>query len=209
MPAILWDFIVVLTALLVVIDPIPVAPMFAAMTARWSVAETRRTARRAAVAGAALLIFFTFFGGLLFKAIRLDLSAFRAAGGLLLLFTALDMLRGKVSEGRCSKREVEDGMSKEDISIVPLATPLLAGPGAIVTVMVLASERTRVAGGLTIVSAVVATFVITYFTLRAGHFIRRVLGVSGMALLQRLMGLLLAALAFQFIAEGARQLLFR
>lgn len=201
------DFFVILTALFVVVDPIPVAPMFAAMTAGRPAREVRRIAGRASLVGAGLLLFFMTFGGLLFRALRLDISAFRVAGGLLLLLTALDMLRGKVSDCRCSKQEVADGAARDDISIVPLATPLLAGPGAIVTTMVLASERPGLFGALPIAIAIAIVFGASYFTLLGGQLVQRLLGLSGMALLQRMMGLLLAAMSIQFIVDGARRLI--
>jgi multiple antibiotic resistance protein len=207
MPPFLSDFLLVLTALFVVVDPIPVAPMFASMTAERPAADVRRIARRASIAGAGLLLFFMTFGGTLFRALRLDINAFRAAGGLLLLLTALDMLRGKNSDCRCSRKEFDEASSKEDVSIVPLATPLLAGPGAIVTVMVLASERPGFLGTLPIVLTIALVFAVTYYTLLAGQLVKRVLGVSGMALLHRIMGLLLAAMSFQFIADGGRRLM--
>lgn len=203
----LSSFLTTLFAVFVVVDPIPVAPMFAAMTAGRPSHEIRRTARRAAVAGALLLLFFAVFGQLLFKLLRVDLNAFRVAGGLLLLLTAIDMLRARSSENRCSKREVEEGVHKDDISIVPLATPLLAGPGAIATVMVLAADRPGALSMAPIAAAIGITFLASYYTLRAGHLIRRVAGASAMAMLQRIMGLVLAAVSMQFIADGARGLL--
>ena len=206
MHAAISSFFLTLIALLIVVDPIPVAPMFAAMTAGKSKVEVRAIARRASIAGALLLLFFTLFGGLLFKALRIELGAFRAAGGLLLLLTALDMLRAKVSECRCTPREVEAGARKDDISIVPLATPMLAGPGAIATVMMLVSERPGWSGSLTVVAAIGLTFVASYFVLRIAPLLGRILGTSGMAMFQRIMGLLLAAMSVQFIADGARRL---
>jgi multiple antibiotic resistance protein len=142
-----------------------------------------------------------------FKVLHLELAAFRAAGGLLLLLTAIDMLRAKTSDCRCSPRELKAGADKEDISIVPLATPLLAGPGAIATVMVLTSEKPGFAGSIPVILAVAVTFAASYFILRAGPVIARLLGTSGMAMVQRVMGLLLAAVAVQFIAHGAKRLL--
>lgn len=209
MHAFLSSFLGIFTAIFVVVDPLPVAPMFAAMAVGRSPEEIRRIALRASVAGASLLLFFTFFGGLVFRALSLELSALRVAGGLLLLLTALDMLRARVSETRSSAREVEATIAREDISIVPLATPLLAGPGAIATVMVLAAARPGLMGRLPVVIAIVVSFVIAYFTLRGARALARVLGVSGTAMLERVMGLLLAAIGVQFIAEGARELMNR
>ena len=207
MHTLLSSFLISLFAIFVVVDPIPVAPVFAAMTTGRSSREIQRIARRASVAGALLLLFFAVFGQMLFRLLRVDLSAFRVAGGLLLLFTALDMLRGRASETRCSKREVQDGLHKADISIVPLAMPLLAGPGAIATVMVLMADRPGPLAIVPVAAAVAVTFLASYAVLRAGHLVRGLLGQSGMAMLERVMGLVLAAVAVQFIADGARRLL--
>lgn len=207
MQAILGGFLLTLSAVFIVVDPIPVAPMFAAMTAGRSPTDARRIARRASVAGALLLVFFALFGGFLFKILRLELGAFRVAGGLLLLLTALDMLRAKSPDCRCSPAEMAKDAQKEDISIVPLATPLLAGPGAIATVMVLTSEKAGLAGTAAVLAAIAVTFSVTYLVLAAGRHVERFLGSSGMAMLQRVMGLLLAAVAVQFIVDGARRLL--
>jgi multiple antibiotic resistance protein len=200
------SFLVALSALFVVVDPIAVAPLATMMTEGRPRGEVRSLLRRGSVVGAGLLLFFTLFGGLLFRILRVDLSAFRVAGGLLLLLTALDMLRARVSECKCTKREVEVGARKDDIAIVPLATPLLAGPGAIATVMVLSAERPGLLSVLPIGAAIVVTFASGYYILRAGELIKRALNTSGMALVQRIMGLILAAVAVQFIAEGARRL---
>ena len=207
MPALLSAFLTSLFAIFVVVDPIQVAPMLAAMTAGRSTQEVKQTARRASIAGALLLLFFAIFGQLLFKLLRVDLSAFRVAGGLLLLLTALDMLRGKASACRCSRAEIEEGARKDDIAIVPLATPLLAGPGAIATVMVLMADRPGALAIIPVAAAILVTFAVSYLTLRAGQYVRAILGTSGMAMLQRIMGLLLAAVSVQFMAEGARRLL--
>lgn len=201
------EFFLTLTALFVVVDPIPLAPLYATMTAGRSRADVRRIAKRASIAGAALLLFFALFGSFLFEALRLNVGAFRAAGGLLLLLTAIDMLRAKVSGCRCSPGEVAEGAHKEDISIVPVATPMLAGPGAIATVMVLTSERPGLWGTLGVSVAIVLTFAISYVILRVAPLLGRVLGVSGTAMIQRVMGLLLASMAVQFIFDGAKRLL--
>lgn len=207
MQGLVSSFLVALSAVFVVVDPIAVAPLVAAMTEGRPQAEVRSILRRASVAGAGLLLFFALFGGSLFRVLRVDLSAFRVAGGILLLLTAIDMLRARVSECRCTKREISAGAQKHDIAFVPLASPLLAGPGAIATVMVLAAERPGLAPVLPVAAAIVVTFAAGYFILRAGALLSRLLGASGMALVQRVMGLVLAAVSVQFIVDGARRLL--
>ena len=199
--------LVALSAVFFVVDPIGVVPIFIAMTHGDSGERLRDTARRASLVAFGLLIFFALFGTLLFKVMGVSLAAFRVAGGVVLLITALDMLRARQPETRTSPGEAEEATEKEDVAIVPLALPLLAGPGAIATVMVLVSRGKGITNTLTVVGAVVVTMIATYLLLRAASLVQRVLGQSGVALFQRVMGLLLAAIAVQFIAEGGRDLM--
>ena len=198
--------VVAFSAIFFVVDPIGVVPIFIAMTHGDSKEELRDTARRAALVAAALLVFFALFGTFLFKVVGVSLSAFRVAGGIVLLITALDMLRARQSEVRTSPEEAQEATRKEDVAIVPLAIPLLAGPGAIATVMVLMSRASGVVQVVSVVVSILVTIVASYFLLRGAALVQRVLGQSGVAILQRVMGLLLAAIAVQFIAEGVRDL---
>ena len=197
----------VLPAVFVVVDPLGVLPAFIAMTARDSAEKARRMALRACLAGGGLLLFFAFFGALLFKFFGVTLPAFRVAGGLLLMLTALDMLRARPVQTRSSEEELREGEEKDDIAIIPLAMPLLAGPGSIATVMVLVAEGKDAFTGAAVAASVVLTFLATYLLLRAAAHVKRALGQTGLAVLQRLSGLILASLAVQIVAEGARALL--
>jgi MarC family membrane protein len=198
--------LVALSAIFFVVDPIGVVPIFVAMTHGDPPEQLRDTARRASLVATGLLVFFALCGTFLFKVVGVSLSAFRVAGGIVLLITALDMLRARQSETRTSPEEAQEATSKEDVAIVPLAIPLLAGPGAIATVMVLMSRASGVVSVVAVLASVVLTMTASYFLLRGASLVQRVLGQSGVAILQRVMGLLLAAIAVQFIAEGGREL---
>jgi len=204
--SVLSSALVSFSAVFFVVDPIGVVPIFIAITGGDSPQKTRDTARRAVLVASGLLVFFALFGTLLFKVIGVNLSAFRVAGGIVLLITALDMLRARQSETRTSPEEAQEATGKEDVAIVPLAIPLLAGPGAIATVMVLNSRGGGLVDTVAVVVSVLVTMVATYFLLRGAPLVQRVLGQSGVAVLQRVMGLLLAAIAVQFVAEGGRDL---
>ncbi len=198
--------LVALSAVFFVVDPIGVVPIFIAMTHGDPPEKMRDTAGRASLVAAGLLIFFALCGTFLFKVVGVSLSAFRVAGGIVLLITALDMLRARQSETRTSPEEAQEATGKEDVAIVPLAIPLLAGPGAIATVMVLMSRASGVVSVLAVLLSILLTMVGSYFLLRGASLVQRVLGQSGVAIFQRVMGLLLAAIAVQFIAEGGRDL---
>jgi multiple antibiotic resistance protein len=200
-------FLVSLSAVFFVVDPVGVVPIFLAITAGDSAEKMRRTALRACLVACGLLLFFALFGGLIFQVFGVSLAAFRVAGGILLLITALDMLRARASETRTSPPEQQESAAKEDVALVPLAMPLLAGPGAIATAMVLMSKGETLAMGVPVLAAIVLTFVASYFILRASELVQRVLKRSGVAILERVMGLILAAIAVQFIADGTRDLL--
>ncbi len=199
--------IIALPAVFFVVDPIGVVPLFVAMTARDSREKANSMALRASIAGAGILVFFTLFGGFVFKIFGVTLAAFRVAGGLLLILTALDMLRGKPSATRTSEQETAEGVEKDDIAIVPLAMPLLSGPGSIATVMVLMSQGDGVRTGAAVITSIAITFIAAYLMLRGAGHVKRVLGQTGIALLQRVFGLILAAIAVQFIFDGGKDLL--
>ena len=200
-------FLVSLSAVFFIVDPIGVVPMFLAMTAGDAKDKVRRTALRACTVACALMVFFALFGGVIFKVFGVSLGAFRVAGGILLLITALDMLRARPSETRTTPGELREGETKEDVALVPLAMPLLAGPGAIATVMVLMAQGGDdwVSGAL-VLAAIVLTFLSAYLLLRGAGLVQRVLRESGVAILERVMGLILAAIAVQFVADGAKAL---
>lgn len=199
--------VIALPAVFFVVDPPGAVPLFIAMTARDDRAKVLSMAKRACIAGAALLVFFAFFGAVIFKLFGVTLAAFRVAGGILLMLTALDMLRAQTSKTRTSEQETAEGVEKEDIAIVPLAMPMLAGPGSIATVMVLMSDEATYPRGIAVAIAIALTFVAAYVILAMAQRVTRVLGQTGLAVTHRIFGLLLAALAIQFIADGAKALL--
>ncbi|HMK72263.1 MAG TPA: MarC family protein [Myxococcaceae bacterium] len=198
--------LVALSAVFFVVDPLGVVPIFLAVTAGDSPEKMRSTALRASLTAFGLLVFFAVFGTLLFKVAGISLGAFRVAGGILLLVTGLDMLRARPTELKTSPEEEAEATEKEDVAIVPLAVPLLAGPGSIATVMVLMSRGKGVVVAVPVLLAVTVTCVASYLILRAASLVLRVLGQSGVSILQRVMGLILAAIAVQFMAEGVREL---
>lgn len=196
-----------LTTLFFVVDPPATAPIFLSMTASDSTEHKRRTAFRAAVATGIALASFAAVGGLIFELLGISLGAFRIAGGILLFLLAVDMLRAQRSRQRTSPEEEIEGIDKPDVSVFPLAIPMLAGPGAISTVMVLVSRAKHLWQYTAILLAIAVTAFGVYFTLRGALFIERRLGQTGLNVLQRVMGLILAATAVQFVLEGIQTVL--
>ena len=199
MPYALLDrFILAFIGLFVVVDPFAAVPLILGLTRDAGPGEIERIARRASLFGAGILLFFALAGAAVFRFLQIDLNAFRAAGGLLLLITALGMLR---SQPRWAP---DQGQEAPDLSVVPFATPLLAGPGAITSVVVLSGGRPDAEPsslpGLALAIALV--FLLCYLILRAAKPIRDLLGKSGITVVQQMMGLLLAAMSLQFIVQG-------
>lgn len=201
-------FLLSFAAIFFIVDPIGLVPIFLSMTARDSPQKCRRMAWRACLTASVVLVFFALAGALVLEIFSLTLGAFRVAGGLLLLLTALDMLRAKHAATRTSPEEEQEGVALDDIAIVPLAMPLLAGPGAIATAMVLVAQHGGTwQGSAAVVGAIVLTMLIAYVFLRSAQQVGRVLGQTGIAVLERVFGLILAAIAVQFVFDGARELL--
>jgi multiple antibiotic resistance protein len=204
----LGTFLLALPAVLFIVDPIGLVPMFLGMTGGDSPDKCRRMALKATVTAGLVLVFFALFGTVVFRVFGVTLAAFRVAGGLLLMLTALDMLRAQSPATKTSAAEVREGEAREDIAVVPLAMPLIAGPGAIATVMVLmARYGAGLSAAVPVISAVVITMVVTYLCLASAQRVKRVLRDTGIAVLERVFGLILAAIAVQFVFDGGRELL--
>jgi multiple antibiotic resistance protein len=203
--------LVSLSAIFFVVDPIAAVPFFLAMTSEDSQQKRRETALRAAVTAGLILATFALAGAWIFKVLGIGLPAFKVAGGVVLLLMALDMIRTQPSKTRITDHEVEEGAIKDDVAIVPLAMPLLAGPGSIATCIVLMA-RARAGPwwhALPVLGAIAATCAASYAILAGANRTERVLGRSGLAILERAAGLLLVAVGVQFIMDGVSEALPR
>lgn len=192
------------SALLFVVDPFSAVPFFLALTRDDGAEKRRRIALRASLTALVVLVGFAVGGSLIFKVLGIGLAAFKVAGGVVLLLLALDMIRTMPSKTRITQGEVDAAAEKEDIAIVPLAMPLLAGPGSIATAIVLMA---RARSGpwwhaIPVIAAIVATVVVSYLVLAGAARTERVLGRTGLAILERAAGLLLVAIAIQFMIDG-------
>ena len=198
------ELVLIFTSILFIVDPFAVIPTFLAMTARDAPAQRRVLARRGAWTCAITLIAFALGGSLIFKIFGITIGAFKIAGGVLIGLNALDMVQARRSQQRETPIETAEGIQKDDIGIMPLGVPMLAGPGAISTVMVLALGAKSTAAMVTVYLSIVLTALITFLVLSAASIVERRLGQTGMRILTRLMGLVLAAIAVQFIIDGIK-----
>jgi len=168
--------------------------------------ERRRLARKACITCFIVLTSFALMGSLIFRFFGITLPAFQIAGGIILILMGLEMLQGRRSGTHETPRETEEGIAKEDAGIIPLGIPMLAGPGAISTVMVLMGPSPGWWRTVTIFTAITITSVASFLILSAADRVRRFLGETGIRILMRLMGLLLTAIAVQFIVNGLAEL---
>ena len=196
------DFLIpAFVTLFVIIDPIGLSPLFIALTQGMTAEERIRTGRRALLLSFVLLAAFGLFGETLLTAIGISIPAFRISGGLLLFLTALDML----FERRSDRRERRANEAPPDPSVFPLAMPLIAGPGALTTMILLTSSTTGDVPKLIGVNLVmIAVLLLTYLSFRLSQVFARALGQTGIVVLTRLFGILLAALSVQFVLDGLR-----
>lgn len=198
--------LVTFTSVLFIVDPIAVIPSYLVVTRGESAAQRAHTARRACIAAALILVAFAVGGTRIFELFGITLAAFRIAGGLILWLVAMDMLHAQRSTQE-SGPEIREGESKEDTALTPLAMPMLAGPGAISTVMVLAAQARSVPQKLVVHASIVITAFLSWVALRLGERLVDRLGQTGIRVMTRIMGLLLAAIAVQFVISGAQEAL--
>ncbi|MFC2966540.1 MarC family protein [Acidimangrovimonas pyrenivorans] len=189
--------------LFVIIDPIGLAPLFVALTRGMSTAQRRVIGLRACLVAIGLLTLFGVAGEAVLRFVGISMSAFRISGGLLLFFTAFDMLFERRTQRREGQVSAEEELDHHDPSVFPLATPLIAGPGAMATMILLVGRSGHGWEGVVAVHLVMAAVVGCVFTLMlfAGP-LERALGKTGTNVVTRLLGMLLAALSVQFVIDG-------
>lgn len=188
----------------VTIGPIDVAAMFAALTPDATPAQRRVLAARGTAVATGILLAFALFGEPLLGVLGISLAALRTAGGILLLLIAIDMIFARASGGISTTRdESREAMHKVDISIFPLATPLIAGPGAMgAAILLMANAGGELALQSVVLGMLLLVLVLTFLSLLTASQLQRLLGVTGMHVVTRVFGVLLAALSVQFIFDG-------
>ncbi|HVD23073.1 MAG TPA: MarC family protein [Lapillicoccus sp.] len=192
-------FVSTLITLIVIMDPPGAVPIFLALTARMTSAERAASARRASLVAFGVIALFALFGQRILDYLHVSIAALQGAGGLLLLLVALQLLTGQESDAMAD--------AGVNVAMVPLGTPLLAGPGAIVAMMLAVQQAGAgpgVPGYIAVGLALLGTMLVVYLFLRFATVVRRVLGESGTVLATRIAGLLLSAIAVQMVASAVR-----
>lgn len=195
-------YITAFVTLFVIIDPVGLTPVFTALTQGQSRERRRALALRSSLIALALLTLFAFLGEAVMGFVGITMPAFRIAGGVLLFLTALEMLFERRSKRRSDQSE--NPQDQPDPSVFPLAMPLIAGPGAIATVILLAGQRPGALGALIVAGIVAAVLLLVFGFFLTSTYLERILGRTGINVVTRVMGMLLAALAVQFILDGLK-----
>jgi len=197
-------FLLAPLSLLVILNPISLVPVFLGMTPDNAAAERVRMARLACVLAWGILVSFALFGEPLLRGLGISLAAFQVAGGILLFLIGLDMLQAEESVRKISTAEKEEGARRDDIAITPMAIPLMAGPGAISTTILLQSQAASFGEHLYLLGVLTATFLLIFLLFRLTASGATWINPLVLRVTRRLMGLLLAALAVQFVFNGIK-----
>ena len=198
-------FISAFVTLFVVIDPPGCAPIYASLTTGANAQQRRSMAIRATVIAGLILVFCAMFGEALLSFLHIDLDSFRIAGGIMLFIIAIDMVFEKRTERREQRAEkVMATPEIEDVSVFPMAMPMLAGPGSIASVMLLVAQNNGIDRALVIFAALLVVLLLTLAALLLAGPFMRLIGNKGEAVITRLLGVLLAALAAQFVIDGLK-----
>lgn len=198
------EYLKMFVGLLAIINPFGAIPLFISMTVDESARQRRKTINLVAVGVTIILLVALFFGELLLQFFGITIDSFRIGGGILVLLMAIAMLHAKTSLIRQTDEEACESIDKESVAIVPLAMPLLAGPGAISTVILAAHKSSGVAHYLIIALGIVVLSLVVWGVLRLSPWIAGHIGATGINIFTRIMGLILTAIAVEFIATGIK-----
>jgi multiple antibiotic resistance protein len=198
--------IIAFTTLFATVAPLDCAIMYAALTTDTPVKQSRTMAVKGVLIASAILLVFAFIGQPLLASLGISLAALRTSGGILLLLIGIDMVFIRSSSMSTSPEQEKEAENKPDISVFPLATPLIAGPGAMgAIILLMANTDGHIMQKVMVLSALAVVMILTLAALMAASKIRHILGVTGMQAVSRIFGVLLSALAVQFIFDGIAQ----
>ena len=198
-----------LSTLFTVVNPLGITPIFAAMTEKFSNEDQIRIARKGIFTGSVVLIIFTLLGSFIFQFYGITVEAFQIMGGIIFFRSGLRMLDAQVGRSRTTQSERDEFKDSDELAISPIGVPLITGPGAITGVVILSGKGPT---DYSIVSLLVSVFItmgLFYWILRAGNLLAKKIGITGMRVIERMMGLILMVIAVQFIINGLETIINR
>jgi len=191
-----------LSTLFAVINPLGITPIFVAMTEKYDSETRSKIARKGIITGSIILIVFTLLGSIIFQFYGITVEAFQIMGGVIFFRSGMRMLDAKVGRSRTTESEREEFKDTDEIAISPIGVPLITGPGAITGVVILSGKAPTNFSVLVLLFSVIISMFIFYFILKAGNYIGQRIGIAGMRVIERMMGLILMVIAVQFIING-------
>ena len=191
-----------LSTLFAVINPLGITPIFVAMTEKYDSETRSKIARKGIITGSMILIVFTLLGSIIFQFYGITVEAFQIMGGGIFFRSGMRMLDAKVGRSRTTESEREEFKDTDEIAISPIGVPLITGPGAITGVVILSGKAPTNFSVLVLLFSVILSMFIFYFILKAGNYIGQKIGIAGMRVIERMMGLILMVIAVQFIING-------
>tara|TARA_Y100001960_G_scaffold321349_1_gene395966 strand:- start:567 stop:1208 length:642 start_codon:yes stop_codon:yes gene_type:complete len=194
--------ILTFTSLFTLINPIGIAPVILSLTESLDNQTYNQIIRKGTIVACIILLIFAIMGKLIFSFYGLTIPAFKIAGGILFLRIGINMLEVKVSRTKSTPKEAEEAASNEDLGLTPIGIPLIAGPGAITSVMILSSQANTINQKIIFYSNIIITLFITFLILRIGKNLTKILGTTGLRIIERIMGMILMVVAVQFIIDG-------
>jgi len=197
-----------LISIFAIINPMGAVPNYAVLTQGFDLKDKRQVVKKAVLVAGGILVVFTLIGRLIFEALHITVDGFRVAGGVVLFLIAMEMVRGNTPQAKLNPLEKKENLEKDQVGVVPLGIPLLAGPGSITTVMIAVADSptNKFLGMLVVIASVLLVLLFAYLVLRNSDRIFKRLGRTGTKIFSRIMGLLLGAIAVQFIADGIKGL---
>jgi multiple antibiotic resistance protein len=193
-----------ISSLLAIVNPLAAAPVYLVLTGGYTPAHRRRTLRTAVLTSLVILTLFALLGGTIFQFFGITMDAFRITGGILVFAIGLDMLQAKRSRVKATAEEEEEGLMKDDVGVTPLGVPMIVGPGAITTVMVLMTQAVTTPHVVVVFASILVVLGSIYASLRAAPRLIALFGRTGLNVMTRLMGLLVAVIGVQFVLDGSR-----
>jgi len=190
------------SSLFALLNPIGIAPIILSITENYSLKDYKKLIRRSTVFACIILLIFAIMGKIIFSFYGITLHAFKIAGGILFLRIGLNMLEAKVSRTKSTPKESEEAETHNDIALSPIGIPLIAGPGAITSVMILSAQTVSFNQKIIFYLSIVLTLLITFIILTLAKKLTKILGTVGLRIIERIMGMILMVVAIQFIIDG-------
>lgn len=200
-------FIISFTSLFALVNPIGFSPMFISLVDNMNPQEKKQIAAKGVFTAGLTLTIFLFIGELIFQFFGITIEAFKIAGGILFMRSSFNLIEVKKSRTRTTPAEEENTLNKDDIAYTPIGIPLIAGPGAITSIMVLSTSNPNIAYKICLFLVILLTMLITLLILRMSSKITQKIGTSGLRIIQRMMGIILLTISVQFIIDGIKSII--